>query len=388
MIRVGVNGFTEDEFTALKYLLYPYEVQLSREVDDSDLMICRQDSFASDWKPLITVRAPSTPRGYCCPNEHDNRTIELPPDLIKACSERFERVMNPRIAAICKLAARFPLQYNVVPSSIRSRIIRIHHFDSALSNHLWNEAARRILSEAFDGLGLNLKTKNPPSLLITHDVDTEKGLRRALALKAVDDDLGVQSVWFLSSSEYRIPMDIAGELAEGSTIGSHDTRHDGRLSSLHTHEALVKRLRESKLRLEHFFQTEIRCFRSPLLQFSGEIASALSEAGFVYDFSLPCWEPVHVPSMRGFGVESVREFEVGGVIEVPLTLFQDHQVLNVLRMRTREAVKFWVEQAKLVHSLGGHIVLLVHPDYDFSSDIAAYRTLLVSLLEVQASPAS
>jgi len=86
--------------------------------------------------------------------------------------------------------------------------------------------------------------------------------------------------------------------------------------------------------------------------------------------------------MSGFGVESLLPFEINGVVEFPLTLFQDHQVINVLGMSPREGIRFWIEQAKLVRSFEGNIVILIHPDYYFAQDLQAYRHLLCSLLEV------
>jgi hypothetical protein len=100
------------------------------------------------------------------------------------------------------------------------------------------------------------------------------------------------------------------------------------------------------------------------------------------DFSAPTWEPAHPATMSGFGVGSVQAFKVDGIIEQPLTLTQDHQVLNLLGMSPREATKLWTEQAKLVRSMGGDIVLLVHSDYLFSQDLPEYRRLLENLLEV------
>jgi hypothetical protein len=89
--------------------------------------------------------------------------------------------------------------------------------------------------------------------------------------------------------------------------------------------------------------------------------------------------------MGGFGIESAQAFEVDGVTELPLTLFQDHQVLNVLGMSTREAVKFWIKQAELIRSFDGDIVLCVHPDYAFSLDLRRCRELLMSLLRVRSA---
>jgi len=334
-------------------------------------------------KPVIRVPTRPTPKGYLHPRDYGNGIVDLPSDLIRACSERFEEVMNPRVAFMYNLATNLPFPYNIVPLPIRSRLLRMHNVDSNLLNHLVNEVARKILTEAFNVLGFQLQRKNPPLLLITHDVESEKGLRRALSFKAVDDDLNVQSTWFLPSHEYPISRAIAAELADGSTIGSHDVKHDGKLIYIQRYKELVQRMTESRVKLEEIFGKEVRCFRSPLLQFSRKIVSALNEAGYRFDFSLPCWEPVHPLTMSGFGIESVQAFELDGVVEIPLTLLQDHQLLNLLGMNTGDAIKLWVEQANLIRSFEGDIVLLIHPDYSFSRDLQKYRDLLTILLEIQ-----
>jgi len=382
--KVGLNGFAEKEAAALGYLLYPYDVELSGGADGSDLIICR-DSFLNSSRPLIRVPTRSDWQDDCqelrC---YGNGIVDLPFDLVSACSNKFESVLNPKVSFVYKFSTRLPFQYNIVPSSIRDHLLRIHEFDCNLSCHVANEVARKILIEAVNLLGFRLQRKNPPSLLITHDVESENGLQRALSLKAVEDDLNIQSTWFLPSNEYPIPTDIARDLADGSTIGSHDVKHDGKLTHIRRHEELVQRGRESRSKLEDIFEKEVKCFRSPMLQFSGRIIAALGEAGYRFDFSVPCWEPLHPVTMSGFGVELVQAFEIDGVTEIPLTLFQDHQVLNILGMSTDEAIRFWVDQAELVRSLDGNVVLLIHPDYSFSRDLQGYRRLLTSLLELQA----
>jgi hypothetical protein len=198
----------------------------------------------------------------------------------------------------------------------------------------------------------------------------------------VEDDLNLQSTWFLPTHEFFVKEHLAAELADSSRIGSHDIRHDGRLILIKRRDQLVDRLRRSRVELEAKIGKPVRCFRSPLLQFSRRIVLALAEAGYEYDFSAPCWEPIHPSTLGAFGVECVQPFKVGRVVESPLTLFQDHQVLNVMGMSVHEAIKLWVEQASLVHSMDGDIVLLIHPDYLFSQDLESYRELLTSLLQV------
>jgi hypothetical protein len=87
--------------------------------------------------------------------------------------------------------------------------------------------------------------------------------------------------------------------------------------------------------------------------------------------------------MGGFGVETAQGFMTDGVLEVPLTLFQDHQLLNVLGLDTDSAIKLWIEQAKLICSFEGDIVLLTHPHLAFSQDLQKYESLLQILTQIQ-----
>ncbi len=384
-ITVTTSGLAGAEVAAVRYLLYPYEVEIVQETEGSDLMITRgaPDSACCSRYSKSVIRVPTRNdiRGDAQPLDHGNGIVDLPFDLIAASAKKFESVMNPKVALLYSLSTCLPFRYNLVPPSIRSRILRIHEVDSVLSDHLANETCRRILTEAICLLGFHLKRKNPPAVMITHDIDSKKGLESAAKIKSVDDNLNVRSTWFLPSDEYPIGGDLAKDLANNATIGSHDTKHDGTLIRVQQEEELVNRLRESRLKLEGIFAKEVRSFRSPLLQFSRRIMTALGKAGYQFDFSVPCWEPAHPQTLGGFGVESVQTFEMGGVNEIPLTLYQDHQVLHVLGLNTKQAVKLWLEQAALVRSLNGDVVLLIHPDYAFSRDLKAYRALLTSLVQ-------
>jgi peptidoglycan/xylan/chitin deacetylase (PgdA/CDA1 family) len=384
-MRVGLDGLSAEETRALGCLLYPFRTELVAKAEHADVIVSR--GCANPAKPLIKIPSRLIGEGdYQDPISHGNEIVELPFDLVEMVCQILGQVMNPRLALTYRVSCLAPFQYKAIPASLRNLFLRTREIDSNLSNHLRTEVARGILAKAFDGLGFALERKNPPSLVITHDVETEQGLSRACSLKTIEEDLGIQSIWFLPSSEYSIQKGIAKDLSERSVIGSHDVRHDGRLIMIRKHEALVERLRESRLKLEYIFEKDVRSFRSPLLQFNREISAALSEGGYSNDFSTTCWEPVHPLTMGGFGVECTSPFEMNGVVETPLTLFQDHQVLNVLQMSTKEAAKLWIHQARLVRAFAGDIVLLVHPDYSFSEDPREYRQLLIHLLEVDRGP--
>ena len=381
-MKVCIRGLCYNETSTIRYLLYPYRIEFVDEIEKADLAICRVCLDSS--KPMIRLAGKRLPSEQLGMVDHGNGVVDLPYALIRGCSERFKSIMKPRVALAYRLATQSRLQYNVIPSPIRNALLRSRSVDSNLSLHLANEIVRKALRLAFGSLGFNLERRDPSLFLMTHDVESEKGLNKALSFKRIDDELGVRSTWFITSDEYPISKTVARELSVGSTIGSHDVRHDGRLIHIRRHQALVERLRTSRLHLERTFDKEVRSFRAPLLQFSENMISGLGEAGYGFDFSVPCWEPIHPATMNGFGIEAVQGFEMHGVVEFPLTLFQDHQVLTVLGMSTREAIKLWTRQAQLIREFDGDIVALVHPDYAFSEDLAGYRDLLTSLLEVHA----
>jgi len=380
-LRVGTIGFDDGRFAALTYLLYPYKVDLTRQVEHADLVVCKDEAPDSS-KPIIRTRGGLRKRPELL--DQGNGIVDLRADVIDSCSKTFEAAMNPSLALRYRIATRFPLSYHVIPSSMREKLLRRRtgHSTLDLSRHLAVETSRRIIGDAFTLLGFPLQRKNPPSLVITHDIESEKGLQKAAGLMKVEEKLELKSTWFLPSDEYCLNARLVRELAESSSIGSHDSKHDGRLIQIQKHSDLVQRLMSSRLRLESIIEKTVDRFRAPLLQFNRRIIKALGEAGYKMDFSAPTWEPVHPSTMSGFGVESVQAFEIDGVVEIPLSLTQDHQVINVLGMTLREATKFWIEEAKLVRSMSGDIVLLVHPDYSFSQHLPEYRELLENLIGV------
>lgn len=332
---------------------------------DPDIIISRDEGD-------VSARAAQSPAG----------SLPLPFDLVRKSWTLFSSVLNCTPSTLYRLLTRMPVQYNLVPSGLRDLFLHSHVSNCDLSRHVSNETNLEILLQTLDSLGFPLVSKRPPALIVTHDVDTKKGLQRALPMKSIDDDLELQSIWFLPSDEYPLDKNIIKDLAIGSRIGSHDVKHDGRLINITKRAELVKRVRESKLELEALTGSEVNCFRSPLLQFNARIVEALKEAGYSDDFSLPSWEPVHPSVMTEFGVEFFHEFEVDGISLHPLSLLQDHQILHALDLNPSEGVKVWLQQARQVSSYGGDIILLTHPDYDFARDLERYHQLLSGLKEI------
>jgi hypothetical protein len=303
-------------------------------------------------------------------------------DLSDSCGDIVRHTFEPRIAAFYRFSTSLPVPYWVVPGWLRSLVLERAKAEFGDRPHATLELAREQLVTMLRNEGEVLREKRGPMLIITHDIDTEKGFRKAVAMKSAEAALSVNSIWFIPADQYHMDQGTIRDLSDGGTIGSHDTKHDGKLIHLRDSADAVRRLRTSRERLEYAFEKELKCFRSPLLQFSGALAERVKGAGYTFDFSLPSWEPAHPSVMGPFGIEYYHSFSLGGLVEVPLSTLQDHQALYALRLSTHETVSLWIRQAESVLSAGGDVVLLIHPDYKFSDDLDEYRRLIAALKEL------
>jgi len=216
------------------------------------------------------------------------------------------------------------------------------------------------------------------ALAVTHDVETRDGLENgSWRLYDTERKLQVRSTWNVPSDRYPLSNDMVSKLAAAGELGAHDTRHDGRLV-LANFEAKVNRVMECKTTLEHLSGKEVRGFRAPLLQHSIELVEALGKAGYTHDSSIPSWEILSPTSLGPHGIGTVFPFIASGLVEIPVSLPQDHQLLRVVGLKPAESVESLHRLSHWISSLGGVCVLLVHPDYDFGlpENQDEYRRLL------------
>ncbi|MGC9086811.1 MAG: hypothetical protein ACP5IT_11515, partial [Thermoproteota archaeon] len=113
-----------------------------------------------------------------------------------------------------------------------------------------------------------------------------------------------------------------------------------------------------------------------------------SEAGFQYDSSAPAWEQINPLTMKQDGIELLNLVKINGLIEVPITIVQDHQMLYILKFKPEQAIEQWVRRVNEIRKLGGVSLLLIHPDYELANDIALYRVLLEKLKQTEISLSS
>jgi len=92
---------------------------------------------------------------------------------------------------------------------------------------------------------------------------------------------------------------------------------------------------------------------------------ALGKADFLYDSSMPSWEPLSPTSLKPHGIGTVFPLVISGLVEIPVSLPQDHQLIRVGGWGVSAAVDQLLEVSMWIKKIGGACVLLVHPDYEF-----------------------
>ena len=273
-----------------------------------------------------------------------------------------------------RLVTKFPFSYRAIPSFIRNRAFRAPDAVSELTEDKLSpvECLRAVfLASIVVAAGRAIpriafwKNGRSHALAITHDVETKLGLEEGAGRCAdIESKLGVRSTWNIPSERYPLSSQLLISLASAGEVGAHDTKHDGRLI-FENFENKVERVGRCKSRLESLCKKEVRGFRSPLLQHGRGLLGALGKAGYMYDSSVPSWEPLSPTSLRPHGVGTVFPFFVSGMLEIPVSLPQDHQLIRVSGLSISEAVEELFRVSRWIRGVGGACVLLVHPDYEF-----------------------
>lgn len=203
------------------------------------------------------------------------------------------------------------------------------------------------------------------ALVLTHDVETAVGREAIERVRAVEAALGLRSSWNLVPERYEVPDELVRHLgAVGCEVGVHGLRHDGRdLESLRT---LKRRLPEMRRWAARWGAVG---FRSPATHRRWEWMPLM---GFDYDTSYPDTDPYEP---MGGGCCSWLPFFNEELVELPLTLAQDHTLFEILRIGDGP----WHEKTELLRRRGGLALIDVHPDYMLGDEsLHAYERLLAA----------
>jgi peptidoglycan/xylan/chitin deacetylase (PgdA/CDA1 family) len=290
-------------------------------------------------------------------------------DIVKEFTRIVDSTLFRKPSRLYSLLTGLPIRYDIAPKSVRNFVLG-NHKDKREINYcekLPLDTLRFVLAKTIE---MFLKKKisrrkwkgASTCCLLTHDIDTERGLNRANSVRKLEEKYNLQSAWYIPTKHYPLNCSIVQELADHGEVGVHGAKHAGNLVRL-SGQRLSSQMLKAKHRLEEMSKHKISGFRSPLLQHNSVLLEQLKKVGYAYDTSIPTWEPRHPQTMSAFGIGTVFPLHLCGLTEIPVSIIQDHQLLYVLGLKPSETLSQWLSFMNLVEDIGGCSVLLSHPEY-------------------------
>jgi hypothetical protein len=205
--------------------------------------------------------------------------------------------------------------------------------------------------------------------VLTHDVEGPAGVANVMRVIELERRYGFVSSWNFVAEWYPIPAGLFDEVrAAGCEIGLHGILHDGKLfSDRATFDANLPKI------AHYATEWDVAGFRSPA---TGRNAAWMHELPVGYDSSFPDSDPFEPQSG---GCCSIMPFFFGDVVELPITLTQDHTVFEILRS---PGIELWRRKTDWLKANHGLVNIIVHPDYVVEQrDLDRYEAFLAYLAE-------
>src|SRR6267378_2524724 len=165
------------------------------------------------------------------------------------------------------------------------------------------------------------------AFVLTHDVESQKGMDRSLRLAALDGSFVFRSSFnFVPEGDYPDSLSVRESLSQkGFEIGIHDLRHDGFL-----YESRESFRRQAEQINQYAKKWQATGFRSAFMHHNLEWFDDLK---ILYDASTFDTDPFEP---QPDGVDTIFPFWVAGrkgngYVELPYTLIQDFNLFIVLR---------------------------------------------------------
>jgi hypothetical protein len=187
------------------------------------------------------------------------------------------------------------------------------------------------------------------ALVLTHDVETQRGYEKLDVLREVEVASGRRSSWNFVPRRYAVDDELVRRLTdEGFEVGVHGLYHDGRDLA----PAFVAERRPAMAAAAARWRA--KGFRSPATRRVWDVMPTL---GFDYDSSYPDTDPFEPD---GGGCCTWLPFFNRDLVELPITLPQDHTIFTILRHSDES---LWLEKTEELRRRGGLALLITHPDY-------------------------
>jgi glycosyltransferase involved in cell wall biosynthesis/peptidoglycan/xylan/chitin deacetylase (PgdA/CDA1 family) len=215
--------------------------------------------------------------------------------------------------------------------------------------------------------------RHPWAAVLTHDVETAAGLAQIKPVADMERQRGLRSSFNLVPLDYEIADSVVQSLSEdGFEVGVHGLTHDGLLfSNWPTFVQRVNRINE------YGRKWKASGFRSPATYRNQGWFHMLE---FEYDSSVS--NTARFEPQPG-GCASFFPFSVDGLIELPITLPQDHTLFGLLGETGPDT---WLTNLREIRDANGMACVLAHPDpaqgyIGLARNAAHYASLLDALAD-------
>ena len=188
------------------------------------------------------------------------------------------------------------------------------------------------------------------AVVLTHDVEGTAGAHNIPRVRELERQYGVVSSWNFVAERYPFDKRLFRTLeAEGCEIGLHGLYHDGKkFSSRRVFDERLPRLNS------YLKEWGAVGFRSPATHRNPDWMPAIAA---LYDSSFPDTDPFEP---QAGGCCSIFPFFLGDLVELPITLVQDHTLILILQQRD---IDIWRRKATWIIEHHGLVNIIVHPDY-------------------------
>ena len=291
-----------------------------------------------------------------------------PPILMSAKS--FLAGINPLVAILMLLAAStgaVHLYYYLKPAIPRALRYALRHKLAERKRNTCAEVWPILQAAAKQPAGWRgWPDRKRFALVLTHDVESQKGVDRVKDLAELEMSMGFRSSFnFVPEGSYSVPPDLRHWLAErGFEVGVHDHRHDGKLYRS------FSRFSASARRINHFLREwNAVGFRSGFMLHN---LDWIAQLDVLYDASTFDTDPFEPQSDAAGTIFPflIRGANANTIVELPYTLVQDSTLFVILRERTNH---IWKKKLSWIADHGGMALLNVHPDYVSSGDPGRYE---------------
>jgi len=211
------------------------------------------------------------------------------------------------------------------------------------------------------------------ALLLTHDVESSSGVRNIKKVIELEKKYGFKSSFNFVTNKYEIPDDLIKRIKrEGFEVGVHGYKHDGKLFCNYT--IFRARIRQVQKKAEKWGAVG---FRSPSTLRN---LDWLREIPFFYDSSFFDTDPYEP---QPGGTFSFFPFRLGKLIELPMTLPQDHILFRYLG---EKSPRVWLNKVIQIKSKYGLALLNAHPDKGYLGEpknLLIYEEFLRNLRKIE-----